>query len=147
MRRHWLERFAASRVLVALLVACRRETLEPARAAAAFAAQGQRLWAYRMTTRRWKQMAVGLSITVLLWAVWSWVPLVPFECVYYCDRGPLSSSWDRAQIHSSAQATRILAMLDRYGEPYWRVGSQVVLVPLSLAFDTELVWNYTSKDG
>ncbi len=90
---------------------------------------------------------MGLTIAVLLWAVWSWVPLVPFECVYYCDRGPLASSWDRAQIHSSAHATRILAVLDRYGELYWRVGSQTVLVPLSLAFDTDLVWNYTSKAG
>lgn len=90
---------------------------------------------------------VASAVVLISWVAWFWLPIVPFECVYYRDLGPRVSCWNRAPVQSVDQAARICAVLDRYGELWWHLSDRVILISPSLAFDSDLLSNYTKKAG
>ena len=93
--------------------------------------------------RRWAIVLGCGALASILSAAYFWLPLIPFECVYHDGTG--AHCLLGQPIQSPEQSARVAAVLKRYDEPYWRPGDVIVLVPLALAFDRELRWNYTSK--
>ncbi|MEM7011064.1 MAG: hypothetical protein AAF585_06220 [Verrucomicrobiota bacterium] len=84
---------------------------------------------------------IASSLAALIFCL-IYLPLYPFVGLIHDGSG--DHNLTPIHLKKTEDLDAITAVLDEYGERYWRTDS-AVWIPLGLSLDDQLRWNYTSK--
>ena len=87
---------------------------------------------------------VGIGVVIVALLILAPIPVVPFQPVLHDGTG--DHNFIPRDIRTPAEADAVVAVLKKYDDPHLKFG-KTVLVPVSLARQADLRWNYTGKAG